>query len=154
MKLTFVWVGKTKNAALRNLIEEYRNRVNRFAHVEVIEIREPSALKDTRKLIEKEGEAILSRLVDRAFVVALDEHGREMTSFELADFIERHRQTGSKELTWVIGGFAGLAAAVKHRANLTLALSRLTLPHELARAVLLEQVYRAHTILHDLPYQK
>jgi 23S rRNA (pseudouridine1915-N3)-methyltransferase len=155
MKLRFVWIGKTRRAPVRELVEEYVERVRRYAPVEIIELRDRNDVgSDARQIIEREGEAILSRLNDDAFVVALDERGREMDSFQFAEVIDKHRVGGTKQMAFVIGGHNGLADAVRKRAGLVLALSRLTLTHELARVLLAEQVYRAFTIIHDLPYQK
>lgn len=155
MKLRFVWVGKTRRAPIKELVEEYLERVRRFAPVEVTELRDRNNVGgDARQIIEREGEDILARLNDGSFVVAMDERGREMDSFKLAEFIERHRVSGTKQVTFVVGGHAGLSEAVRKRASLVLALSRMTLTHEMARALLMEQVYRAFTIIHDLPYQK
>jgi 23S rRNA (pseudouridine1915-N3)-methyltransferase len=155
MKLRFVWVGKTRRAPVRELVEEYVGRVRRFAAVEISELRDRNDVGgDARQIIEREGEDILSRLGDGGYVVAMDERGREMDSYQLAEFIETHRVGGTKQVTFVIGGHNGLSDAVRKRAGLVLALSRLTLTHEMARALLMEQVYRAFTIIHDLPYQK
>jgi 23S rRNA (pseudouridine1915-N3)-methyltransferase len=155
MKLRFVWIGKTRRAPIKQLVEEYLERVRHFAPVEVTELRDRNDVGvNSRQIIEKEGEDILSRLGDGAFVVALDERGREMDSFKLAEFIDKHRVSGTKQMTFVIGGPCGLSEAVRQRAGLVLALSQLTLTHELARVLLTEQVYRAFTIIHDLPYQK
>ncbi|HEX8091192.1 MAG TPA: 23S rRNA (pseudouridine(1915)-N(3))-methyltransferase RlmH [Blastocatellia bacterium] len=155
MKLRFVWIGKTKRAPVKELIREYLERVGRFAQVEVIELRDRDDVGgDARKIIDKEGEDILSRTASDQFVVALDERGREMDSIKLAEFVEKHRVSGTRQITFVIGGHNGLSDAVRRRANLVLALSRMTLTHEFARALLIEQVYRAFSIIHDLPYQK
>ncbi|HXG95183.1 MAG TPA: 23S rRNA (pseudouridine(1915)-N(3))-methyltransferase RlmH [Blastocatellia bacterium] len=155
MKLRFVWIGKTRNAAIKKLIEEYIERARRFAPVEVSELRDRSDVgSDARKIIDKEGEEILARTSSDAFVVALDERGREMNSKRLAELIERHRLSGTKQITFVIGSHGGLSEEVKKRANLVLALSQMTLTHEFARVLLIEQVYRAFTIIHGLPYQK
>ncbi len=155
MKLRFVWVGKTKRGPIKELSEDYLARVGRFARVEVIELRDrDDAGSDARKIIEKEGEDILSRTAGDPFVVVLDEKGSELSSHELARFIEKHRVASTRQMTFVIGGHAGLSDEVKRRADFTLALSRMTLTHDFARAVLAEQVYRAFTIIQDLPYQK
>jgi 23S rRNA (pseudouridine1915-N3)-methyltransferase len=155
MKLRFVWIGKTRRAPIKQLVEEYLERLRRFAPVEVTELRDRNDVGgDTRQIIEREGEDILSRLGDDAFVVAMDERGREMDSFKLAEFIDKQRVGATKQMTFVIGGPGGLSDAVRKRAGLVLALSQLTLTHELARVLLTEQVYRAFTIIHDLPYQK
>jgi 23S rRNA (pseudouridine1915-N3)-methyltransferase len=155
MKLRFVWIGKTRRAPIKQLVEEYVERVRRYAPVEVTELRDRNDVGgDARQIIEREGEDILSRLSDDAFVVVMDERGRGMDSFKLAEFIDKHRVSGTKQMTFVIGGHNGLSDAVRKRASLVLALSQLTLTHELARVLLTEQVYRAFTIIHDLPYQK
>jgi 23S rRNA (pseudouridine1915-N3)-methyltransferase len=155
MRLRFVWIGKTRRGAVRELIQEYLDRAGRFAQVEVSELRDRDDVgADARKIIDKEGEDIISRTASDPFVVALDERGREMDSMQMAEFIEKHRMAGTKQVTFVIGGHNGLSDAVRKRANFVLALSRMTLTHELARVLLVEQVYRAFTIIHDLPYQK
>jgi 23S rRNA (pseudouridine1915-N3)-methyltransferase len=155
MRLHFVWVGKIKWAPIRQMVQEYLGRIHKFARVEVTETRDrDDAGTDPKRIAEKEGDDILKRLSTDTFVVALDESGRELDSRGLADLILRQKETGVKQLTFVIGGFAGLSNAVKNRADFVLALSRLTLTHEMARLLLVEQVYRACTILHGLRYQK
>jgi 23S rRNA (pseudouridine1915-N3)-methyltransferase len=155
MKLRFVWVGKTKRAAVRELVEDYVGRVRRFASVEIVELKDRNDVgQDARRIIEKEGEDLLQRAAADPFVIALDERGQQFDSPEFAELIERHRQAGTKQLTFMIGGFAGLSDAARGRADLVLALSKMTLTHELARVMLVEQVYRAFAIIHDLPYQK
>jgi|ERR1051325_3296135 23S rRNA (pseudouridine1915-N3)-methyltransferase len=155
MKLQFIWVGKTRKAAVKELADEYMARVNKFARVEVIEVRDrDGAGSDRDRILEKEADDLLSRIEAGARLVVLDEKGSEFDSFQLADLLRQEQNAGTKQITFVIGGHYGLADRVKKRADLLLALSRLTLPHELARLFLLEQVYRAFAILHGLPYQK
>ena len=155
MKLRFVWVGKTRNASVKELIREYLERVNRFGRVEIVELRDRTDVgSESRAIIDKEGKDILSRTAEDSFVVALDERGRQLASVALARFIDDHRTAGTKQITFVIGGHLGLSDEVRERADFVLGLSRMTFTHEMARALLLEQVYRAFTIIHDLPYQK
>ena len=155
MKLRFVWIGKTKRTPVKELIGEYTGRLARFAQVEILELRDRDDVGTVaQRIIDKEGEDILARTASDPFVVALDERGREMDSFEMAALIEKHCLTGTRQITFIIGGHSGLSDAVRKRANLVLSLSRMTLTHEFARALLVEQVYRAFTIIHDLPYQK
>lgn len=155
MKLRFVWIGKTRRAPVRELIREYLDRIGKFVKVEVTELRDRDDVGgDTQRIIDKEGEDILSRTAGVPFLVALDERGRELDSRKLAELIEKHRLAGTKQIAFVIGGHGGLADGVRERADLVLALSRMTLTHELARVLLVEQIYRALTIIHDLPYQK
>jgi 23S rRNA (pseudouridine1915-N3)-methyltransferase len=155
MKLRFFWIGKTKRAPVRELIRDYLDRIGKFVKVEVTELRDRDDVgSDTQRIIDKEGEDILSRTAGVSFLVALDERGRELDSRKLAELIEKHRLAGTKQIAFVIGGHGGLADGVRERADLVLALSRMTLTHELVRVLLMEQIYRSFTIIHDLPYQK
>jgi 23S rRNA (pseudouridine1915-N3)-methyltransferase len=155
MKLRFVWIGKTKRLPIRELVREYLERVTRFAPVEVAELRDRNEVgSDPRAILEKEGADILTRTTSDPFVVVLDERGRQVDSIMLAELIEKHRLAGTKQMTFVLGGHGGISDVVRNRADFVLSLSRMTLTHELARVVLIEQVYRAFTIIHDLPYQK
>lgn len=155
MKLRFIWIGKTKRVPVRQLLEEYLDRVGKFVSVEVTELRDRVEVGgDPGRIIDKEGEDILSRTESASYLVALDERGRDIDSIKLADMIERHRVEGTKQITFVIGGHFGLSEAVRARADFVLALSKMTLTHEFARVLLVEQVYRAFTIIHGLPYQK
>ena len=155
MKLRFVWIGKTKRAAVKQLIQEYLDRLGKFAAIEVTELKDRDDVGgDPRRIIEKEGEDVLSRTASSAYLIALDERGREVDSVKLAAMLERHRNAGTKQITFVLGGHCGLSDAVRARADFVLALSRMTLTHDFARVLLIEQVYRAFTIIHDLPYQK
>ena len=155
MKLRFVWIGKTKKAPVKELIREYLDRVGKFVSVEVTELRDRNDVgSDPQRIIEKEGEEILSSTTSAGYLIALDEGGQEIDSIKLAELIERHRVDGTKQITFVIGGHLGLSGAVRERAHLLLALSRMTFTHDLVRVLLIEQVYRAFTIIHNLPYQK
>jgi 23S rRNA (pseudouridine1915-N3)-methyltransferase len=155
MKLRFVWVGKTKRAAIKELVDDYLERVRRFASVEFVELRDRNDVgQDARRIVEKEGEDLLQRTAGGPFVIVLDERGRHFDSMKFADMIERHRLAGTKQLTFVLGGHGGLSERVRGRGDLVMALSKMTLTHELARVLLVEQVYRAFAIIHDLPYQK
>lgn len=155
MKLQLIWVGKTRKAAIKELTNEYLERLKNFARLEVIELRDRDDVGgDREKILEKEAEEIFKRLEAGDFVVVLDEQGRQMDSLQMAEFLDGHRNSGTRQITFVIGGHFGLAAKVKQRADLRLSLSRMTFTHELARVFLMEQVYRAFAILHGLPYQK
>jgi 23S rRNA (pseudouridine1915-N3)-methyltransferase len=153
MRLHFVWTGKTKDRRCAALVEDYLGRVGRFAACDLSELKEAAAA-DEKRVVLLESSKLLAAVERDDFVVLLDEGGREFTSVELADFIAARQQGGTKRLAFVVGGFAGVGAEVKRRAQLKLALSRLTLTHELARVLLTEQVYRAFTLLAGLPYHK
>lgn len=128
------------------MIADYVQRVDHYARVEVVEIRDRG--------VEKESAEILSRIGTEGFVVVADERGQDMTSREFARLIENHRLAATRRITFILGGHIGVGERVRQRADVLLRLSRMTLTHEMARVVLLEQVYRAFTIIHDLPYQK
>jgi 23S rRNA (pseudouridine1915-N3)-methyltransferase len=135
--------------------EEYAKRMPRGMKTELIEIRpEPrSGGKSTGQMTAAEA-ARLSRAVPRgAFVVALDERGREMTTAELARWLDARRRDG-RDLAFLIGGADGLAEEAKRAAQATLRLSAMTLPHGLARVLLAEQLYRAASILENHPYHR
>ena len=153
MRLRLIWVGKTKNEHLRALIDDYLGRLRRFVRPEVTELRESSA-RTEREGIEDEGRRIIGALHRDAFVVLLDVEGREWSSTQLASEVEKWQIAGKREVAFVIGGHHGVSQEVAGRANFRWSLSRLTLTHEMARVVLTEQLYRAYTIIHGLPYQK
>lgn len=153
MKLHFVWIGKTKDRRCAALIDDYLTRIKRFAACETSELKEASGA-DEKRIIAAESRKLLAAIEKDDFVVLLDEIGRQMTSPELAEFISARQQAGTKRLAFVIGGFAGAGDEVRQRANLQLALSKMTLTHELARVFAAEQIYRAFTLLAGLPYHK
>ncbi len=153
MRVRFIWVGKTKNEQMRALIDEYFKRLSRFVRCEVREISAGKA-RTVGAGIEEEGRRIIGALHSDALTVLLDVGGHEWSSPELAARVEQWQVSGTKEAVFIIGGQDGVSAEVAARADLRWSLSRLTLTHEMARVVLLEQVYRAYTIMHGLPYQK
>lgn len=154
MRFRFVWVGKTRNEHLRALGGDYLKRLRRFVRCEVTEVRE-SAAQSKDAGIEDEGRRILGGLQQDALLVLLDVGGREWSSPELAAQIEKWQAAGSlKEVVFIIGGHWGVSREVNERAGVRWSLSQLTLTHEMARVLLIEQVYRAYTIIHGLPYQK
>lgn len=152
MKFRIVWTGKTRDARLRALIEDYSERLSHFVRCEVIEVKE---LGRTDKAgIDKETKRISDGLRSASLTVVLDAEGSEWTSAELAAQLRNWEGNGVKEVAFVVGGPNGLAPELVARADKRWSLSRLTLTHEMARVLLLEQLYRAFTIVHGLPYQK
>ena len=150
MKFSFVWIGKTKNKNYKALQDDYLQRLSHFVKCEVVEVKD--VLPHETKEIE--GQRILSRLNQSQFVLLLAVEGRNLSSPELATEIENWQNRGLKEVTFVIGGPDGVSSAVVERADNSLSLSFLTFTHEMARVVLLEQLYRAYTIIRGFPYQK
>ena len=152
MKLRIVWIGKTRDARLRALIDDYAERLGHFARCEVTELRE---LGRTDKAgIDKETKRISDGLRSGSVTVLLDPDGVEWTSQQLAAQVQSWEGSGIKEVAFVIGGPNGVADDFKARVDRRWSLSRLTLTHEIARVLLFEQLYRAYTIIHGLPYQK
>ena len=152
MRLRIIWTGKTRDARLRALIEDYAERLAHFVRCEVTELRELGRTDKTG--IDKETKRISDALRPGALTVLLDPEGAEWTSQELAAQVRSWEGNGIKEVAFVIGGPNGLANGFKARADKRWSLSRLTLTHEMARVLLFEQLYRAYTIIHGLPYQK
>ena len=152
MRLRIIWTGKTRDARLRALIEDYSSRLGHFARCEVTELRELG--RTGKSGIDKETKRISDALRPGSLTVLLDPEGTEWTSQELAAQVRSWEGKGIKEVAFVIGGPNGLADDFKSRADKRWSLSRLTLTHEMARVLLFEQLYRAYTIIHGLPYQK
>ena len=152
MRLRIIWIGKTRDARLRALIDDYAERLAHFVRCEVTELRE---LGRTDKAgIDKETKRISDALRPGSMTVLLDDGGTEWTSQELAAQVQGWEGSGIKEVAFVIGGPNGFAGDFKAGVDKRWSLSRLTLTHEMARVLLLEQLYRAYTIIHGLPYQK
>ena len=159
MKIKIVTVGKLKEKYLKDGIAEYSKRISRFAAVEMIELADektPDRASDSEneKILNLEGNRILSKIGDREFVVVLAIEGKILSSEEFSKQLEQASINGYSTLTFVIGGSLGLSPQVKKRANLSLSFGRLTLPHQLMRLVLVEQIYRAFTIQQGSPYHK
>ena len=153
MKLIVAAVGKSRNAALAAAIEEYESRAAKYWPLEVREVREEGARGAPVSVVQEKEAERLASCVDGATLVACDERGTTMTSTKFAKFIQDARER-ARDLAFVIGGAYGLADSLRDRAQTRLALAPWTLPHELARLVLAEQLYRAGTIIRGEPYHK
>jgi 23S rRNA (pseudouridine1915-N3)-methyltransferase len=150
MKLRFIWIGKTKDKNWKALQEEYLRRLSYFARCEITETKESAPHEGP----DIEGERILAALNQRTFAVLLDVKGDTISSQDLAKRIEEWQNRGLHEVSFIIGGANGVSRQVAEKADLSLSLSFLTFTHEMARAILLEQLYRAFTIIKGFPYQK
>ncbi|KRM02751.1 23S rRNA (pseudouridine(1915)-N(3))-methyltransferase RlmH [Limosilactobacillus gastricus] len=159
MTIKIIGVGKLKEKYFKAGIAEYAKRLNRYTKFEIIEVpdeKAPESLSsaEMQSVMEKEGARILDKIKDREYVFALAIQGQERSSEEFAKEINQLTTYGHSDLTFVIGGSLGLSQAVMQRANTTISFGRFTLPHQLMRLVLTEQVYRAYTIINGLPYHK
>ena len=145
-----LFVGKTKEGFIREGIGKYHELAGHFWPVEIREIKGAES-KEKAAAIEEEAGSILARLQPGDFLVALDERGREYDSVGLAGEIKKLNESGNR-LVFAIGGPFGLSRKVRERADLLLSLSKLTFTHEMARLILLEQLYRAMTIIRGKVY--
>lgn len=150
MIFRFIWIGKTRDKHYAALQDEYLQRLSHFVRCETTEIRE-SAPHETKEI---EGKRILDKVNQSPFVCLLDVTGKELSSHDLARQVENWQNRGVKEIAFIIGGADGVSPEVAERAHFKLSLSLLTFTHEMARVVMLEQLYRAHTIIKGFPYQK
>ncbi len=146
MKFRFVWIGKTKHKHWRALQEEFCQRLSHFVKFEIVEIKDGDKENESKRILEKVNQS--------QFVCLLDVKGRSISSHDLAENIENWQNQGLKEIAFVIGGAEGVSSEVVEKANFSLSLSFLTFTHEMARVVMLEQLYRAFTIIKGFPYQK
>jgi 23S rRNA (pseudouridine1915-N3)-methyltransferase len=154
MKLTVICMGKTKERFIQDGIAKYSGYLKHYADGEIKELKEEKIhdLRDAPLIRKKEAEKIFMSVPVNAFLVALDERGQEFTSHEFAGFLNKALESGVRDIVFVIGGAMGLDESVTGRANKTIAMSRWTLTHEMARLVLLEQLYRAFTIIKGKTY--
>ena len=143
MKIKVAWIGKTKEPAINALTDEYLKRISRYAQVAGL------ALKDEAAILSLASGQ--QRNKERYKLVLLDSRGKELSSEELAKFLERE-QVNALPLLFAIGGSDGFSDQARSQAGFMLSLGKMTLPHELARVVLVEQIYRAFTILKNHPY--
>ncbi|HIW88810.1 MAG TPA: 23S rRNA (pseudouridine(1915)-N(3))-methyltransferase RlmH [Candidatus Ligilactobacillus excrementipullorum] len=159
MNIKIIGVGKLKEKYLKQGIAEYAKRLSKFCKFEIVEVPDEKAPEklspaEMEGVKEREGERILAKIKDREYVFALAIEGKERTSEEFAKEIDALTTYGHSDLTFVIGGSLGLSPAVMKRSNTQISFGRFTLPHQLMRLVLSEQVYRAYMINAGSPYHK
>lgn len=159
MRINIVCVGKIKEKYLKLGIDEFKKRLSKYCKLEIIELEDekaPENLSDKEMLMikEKEGNKILSKIKDNSYVIALAIDGKNLSSEELAETINKLGVRGISNITFVIGGSLGLSDEVLSRADYKLSFSKMTFPHQLMRLILLEQVYRAYRINNGEPYHK
>ena len=159
MRINIVCVGKIKEKYLKLGIDEFKKRLSKYCKLEIIELEDekaPENLSDKEMLMikEKEGKKILSKIKDNSYVIALAIDGKNLSSEELAETINKLGVRGVSNIAFVIGGSLGLSDEVLSRADYKLSFSKMTFPHQLMRLILLEQVYRAYRINNGEPYHK
>lgn len=159
MKVKIIAVGKLKEKYLKDGIAEYGKRMSRFAKFEIVELRDEktpdnASEAQNHQIMEKEGDRILAKISERDYVIVLAIEGKQFPSEEFSRIIADTTLRGYSDIVFVIGGSLGLADKVKKRANLKMSFGLLTLPHQLMRLVLAEQIYRAFMIQQGSPYHK
>jgi 23S rRNA (pseudouridine1915-N3)-methyltransferase len=154
MKLNIICMGRTRERFIHDGIEKYLRYLKPYVPAELKVLREEKVedLRDAPRIRKLEAAKITKALSPSAYVVALDERGREFSSHEFAAFMDKALEKGTREMSFVLGGVMGLDESVTVKADTLLALSRWTLTHEMARLVLLEQLYRAFTIIKGKTY--
>lgn len=154
MKILLLVIGKTDLEWLRTGIELYTERISRFVQFEIQVIPDLRNTRNMEPAVQKvrEGESILKLLQTSDDVFLLDDKGREMSSPELAQWLEKHMAQSSKRLVFIIGGPYGFSADVYNRVPGRISLSRMTFSHQMVRLIFVEQLYRAFSILNNLPY--
>ena len=154
MNIQLIAVGKTDQAALQALINEYQKRLSHYVPFDlqvIADVKNSKSLSEEQQKV-KEGELILKSVASTDYLVLLDERGKEYTSVEFSAYIQKVMLSGSKQMTFVIGGPYGFSEAVYRRADAKVALSKLTFSHQMVRLFFVEQLYRAFTILKNEPY--
>jgi 23S rRNA (pseudouridine1915-N3)-methyltransferase len=154
MKATLILVGKTVDKRFAELISEYTNRLKHYISFEINTIPE---LKNTKSLTSEqqknsEAELIIKNLQPSDYVVLLDEHGKEMRSIEMADWMKRKMNTINKRIVFIIGGPYGFSQKIYDIAHEKLSMSKMTFSHQMIRLIFVEQLYRSMTILNGEPY--
>ncbi len=158
MRVSIICVGKIKEKFFTDAITEYRKRLSRFCDFEVVEIPDisiPDNATDSENesIKAREGEKILSKIKNDAYVISLCIEGKTLSSTELADTM-KNATMNTSNIAFIIGGSLGLSDEVKSRSDLRLSFGRMTLPHQLMRVVLTEQIYRSFMINNGSKYHK
>lgn len=159
MQIEIICVGKLKEKYLKQGIAEYLKRLQAYATVKLIEVADEPTQEmmseiEIKQVLDKEADKIISKLDPQRHVIVLAIEGRQMPSEEIASYVNDLAIYGQSKLTFIIGGSLGLANRLKERAQLQLSFGKITLPHQLMRLVLVEQIYRAFRIIHGHAYHK
>ena len=154
MTIKLIAIGKTDNNNLQTLIADYQKRLGHYIRFEFEIIPDLKKVKHLSELQQKdkEGELILSKTQKSEVLILLDENGKQMDSVAFANYLQKHLNSGIKNLIFVIGGPYGFSEAVYQRANGKLGLSKMTFSHQMVRLFFIEQLYRGFTILKNEPY--
>ena len=155
MKIVVLSVGRVRQRFVLEAEGEYLQRIKGSFQVELVELgmESPESMKPT-EVQAREAEEVLKKTKSYDYLIVLDERGKEMSSKALSDFVQTRMNSGIKSVCFVIGGAYGFAEKVRQEADLVLSLSALTFPHQITRMLLVEQLYRAHTLIKGISYHK
>ena len=154
IEINVISVGSIKEKYLQELILDYKKRISKYAQIDLVELKDESNKMNEIVVKELEGERILSSIKEGFYVVLLDLRGQMLDSVSLSKKIDEISTYYSSKIAFVIGGSYGVSEAVKKRANFMLSFSKMTFPHQLAKGMLLEQIYRSFKILNNETYHK
>lgn len=159
MKISIICVGKIKEKFYRDAIDEYAKRLSKYCKFEIIEVADEktpdkASAVEEEQIKEKEAARILAKIKSDAYVCTLEIAGKQLSSTELATWMEKTTVGGNSHIAFVIGGSLGLHSSVLQRSDYALSFSKMTFPHQLMRVVLSEQIYRAFRIINNEPYHK
>ena len=154
MRIKLLVMGKTADTYLQEGIKKYENRLQNYVTFDIITLADVKQAKNlnSQQLIEKEAELILSKIDNTDTLILLDEHGKCFSSVEFSKYIERSMISSVSSLIFLVGGAYGVSTRIKERANFTLSLSAMTFSHQMVRLFMVEQLYRAFTIIKKEPY--
>ncbi|MBQ6622961.1 MAG: 23S rRNA (pseudouridine(1915)-N(3))-methyltransferase RlmH [Mogibacterium sp.] len=159
MTINILCIGKLKERYWQDACAEYLKRIGGYSNIRVTELKEVrlpgnASAADERAVVDKEGERLLAKIADGDYVIAMEIGGKMLDSVELSEHLSGLFASGRSTVDFVIGGSLGLSDAVRRRADFALSMSRMTFPHQLARVLLLEQIYRAFKISAGESYHK
>jgi 23S rRNA (pseudouridine1915-N3)-methyltransferase len=156
VKVRFVWIESHDDAELDSLIDRYSSRIKHFFPIELVDVRPEKSRqkKSDLAIMHADSARLIDAIPPRGTVVVLDQRGELIDSLKFAKWFEELTNREPHAIHFVVGGDVGLDDAIRKRADRLLSLSPMTLPHQLARVVLLEQVYRACTLMRNIPYHK
>jgi len=150
--IKIITVGSIKEKYLKDAIEEYTKRISKYTNIEIIEVKDEGLVEPNKSLVLEE-EKILKHINDKDYIITLEIEGKELSSTEFADKLDKITLEAST-ITFIIGGSYGLSQNIKDKAKLHLSFSKMTFPHQLFRVLLLEQIYRAFKINNNESYHK
>lgn len=154
MTIKLLAIGKTDNTQLQQLIDDYQKRLGHYIkfNLEIIpDLKKAKHLSETQQK-QKEGELILNKVSNSDVLILLDENGKQLDSISFSNYLQKHMNSGIKQLVFIIGGPYGFSQDVYNKAQGKLSLSKMTFSHQMVRLFFIEQLYRGFTILRNEPY--